>query len=344
MSARLFDPWTDAAKRDGLTVTEALAKYVVWKTGTGKSAATVETDRGHIARFAESLPAGSLISHVEKKHVETYVNRPKATRGKGGAKMTNPKGRSVETKKRIRASLQHFFGWAVRNGLMMSNPADAVELGKSDARQRDHVTPAEVDALQRAMDAAEILRGEEVQWLRDYILFAFWTGMRPDEIRHLRWSAVRLAERRVEVCKHHRGKTEDSRRVIDVRGDALDVLRNREDRRTTEKDGPVFTGVGGGPVSARFLARKLHDFEAEAGVEKNVVPYSFRHGFISRELMGGTPIFVLAKTCGTSAAMIQKHYGHFCHDQGAAYLERSVAAERERREKVARDHEKLEAA
>ena len=331
MGAGQFDPWADTAKREGVTITDALDQYVTWKKGTGKSAATVETDRGHVTRFAASLPAGSVLKHVEPKHVEAYVNAPKATRGKKGAKMKNPKPRSVETKKRIRASLQHFFGWAVSKGMMPTNPAETVELGKSKTRTRDHVTAAEVDALTSAMDAAEITRGENVRWLRDYVLFAFWTGMRPDEIRKLRWSAVRLAERRVEVCKHHRGKTDDSRRTIDVRGEALAVLRDRADRRTTEGDGPVFTGVGGSPIAPRFLGERLHDFEAEAGVEKNVVPYSFRHGFISRELMNGTPTFVVAKICGTSVAMIEKHYGHFSPDQGALYLERSVAADKDRR-------------
>ena len=38
--------------------------------------------------------------------------------------------------------------------------------------------------------------------------------------------------------------------------------------------------------------------------------YSLRHSFVSWELQNGTPIAAIAKQCGTSAEMIERHYNH----------------------------------
>jgi len=44
-----------------------------------------------------------------------------------------------------------------------------------------------------------------------------------------------------------------------------------------------------------------------------VMCYSFRHGYITRMLLAGCPIKILADLCGTSVAMIEKNYSH-AHD------------------------------
>jgi len=38
--------------------------------------------------------------------------------------------------------------------------------------------------------------------------------------------------------------------------------------------------------------------------------YAIRHGFITRALYAGVPIFALARHCGTSTQMIERTYGH----------------------------------
>ena len=117
--AGLFDPWIDPAKQEGVTIPQAAAKYLDWKLSTGKSPATVETDRGHINRFASSMPAGSLMKHISPKHIKAFLNTPKRVpqrKRKAGAPKPIPKPKSAATQERIRASLQHFFGWASGRG------------------------------------------------------------------------------------------------------------------------------------------------------------------------------------------------------------------------------------
>ena len=162
-------------------------------------------------------------------------------------------------------------------------------------------------------------------------MFGLGTGLRPGEQQLLRWSAVRLAERAVEVGKGHRVKTAGSRRTVPVAGDALAVLRRlAEARPAGAADGPVFTGVGGGPVAVAYLSKCLQGFAAEAGVAasggKNVTAYSLRHAYGTRMAAAGVPLLDLAKLMGTGVRMIERHYGHYDPARGASHVERVFGA------------------
>ena len=340
LEAGTFDPWADASPQEGLTVAKAAKRYTAWKARGGASPATVETDRGHLERFDRWLPAGALVKQVERHHVEGFLDRPKKGKnGKPGGK------RSPAGQARTLATLQHFWGWAVENGVTPQDPTAGVKVAKAKAARREHITEDEEAAILRAIGAAEVLSGESRQWLRDWLEFGTHTGLRPGEQQQLRWSAVRLAEGTVEVGKGHRVKTQESARTVPVRGRALEVLERRAAARQGEADGPVFTGAGGQAVNVGYLSKQLQRFGADAETGKNVTAYSLRHSFGTRLALGGTPLYLLAQLMGTSVAMIEKHYGHFDPARGAAHLERvfqsapspaGVAARRRRRRKLAR--------
>lgn len=319
--AGTFDPWADAAPQEGQTLAEAAKRYTAWKARGGASPSTVETDRGHLDRFGRWLPAGCLVKQVERHHVEGFLDRPKKGRdGKPGGK------RSPAGQARTLATLQHFWGWAVESGVTPQDPTNGVKVAKAKAERRDHITEAEEEAMLRAIAAAEVLSGEPRDWLRDWLEFGTHTGLRPGEQQKLLWSSVRLAEGQIEVGKSHRVKTKESRRTVPVRGRALDVLQRRAAARQGEADGHVFTGAGGGPVNVAYLSKQLRRFAGDAELSKNVTAYSLRHAFGTRLALGATPLYVLAQMMGTSVAMIEKHYGHFDPQRGAAHMERVFSA------------------
>ena len=309
---KAFDPWTDVNAERGVPLSQAAERYLKQKARSGTSPATIETDRGHLDRLDRYLPVGSGVAHVSRKQIEGFLDRPK----KDGSP------RSPQTVARIRATFAHFFAWAVEQGLSPTDPVSGIAPPKADRRRRDHVTEAEVEAILKKSHAADVLSSGDRTWLRDWIAFGVGTGLRPAEQRLLRWSAVRLDERTIEVGKGHRVKTAGSRRTVPVRGPALDVLTRRAGERTTEKDGPVFTGAGDGLVNMRYLTRCLQDFAEEAEVDKTVVPYSLRHSYGTRMAMAGVPLYHLAQLMGTSVAMIERHYGHFDPARAASHVER----------------------
>ena len=317
-----FDPWTQAAPTDGSSVAKAAERFGRYQRAHGRSAATVETDLGTLARFARTLPAGALVRYVERAHVERFVHAPKTKAGPPGRPRVKVGERSRSTKVRLLATLRHFAKWSVERGLCRHDFTAGIALGRPRPSRRDHVTEREEAAILRAIGAAEVETGVSRQWLRDWIVFGAHTGLRPGEQAKLRWSAVRLAERAVEVGRGHAVKTRGSRRTVPTEGPALDVLRRRHAARSTEADGPVFTNPRGGPVRLDYVVKQLARFAGDAGVEKTVVPYSLRHAFGTRAVLGGVPVYHVAQIMGTSVEQIERHYGHFDPARGADQLRR----------------------
>src|SRR5690606_35144140 len=75
-----FDPWTDAAPENGVTVEKAVERYVKHQRAAGRAESTVDAAERMLKAFDASLPAGTLVQHVEPRHVVTFVNAPKRRR------------------------------------------------------------------------------------------------------------------------------------------------------------------------------------------------------------------------------------------------------------------------
>ena len=307
----LFDPWEDAPRQTGATLDDAISPYFKTKLRAGGAASTIEKDENRLRGFAAFLPVATALNAVTKKQVERFLDRP----SKRGGKLSNG------AKNRDRATIRHFFEWAVANGMATSNPAAGIKPWKKEDNRRDHATAAEVEAIMRAITAAEVKSGKSRQWIKDWLVFGFGSGLRPDELHHLRWSAVHLAERRVEVCLHHKGKTKKSRRTLHVAGAALSVLERRLAARTSEADGPVFTGAKGGPVNIGAATTRLTEFGVSAGIQKHVVSYGLRHGFGTQMTAAGKPVVDVARMMGTSVAMLEDHYAHYDPKRGAEHIQ-----------------------
>lgn len=308
-----FDPWADAAASNE-TVTKAVEAYLFSQEQAGRAERTVDSARRLLKAFEKTLPSGSQVRHVERRHVEAFVTAPKQGReGEPGA----PK--SPATTRRYLAVLGHFFGFCIGRGFTRTNPAEKVSAPTVRPNRRDHVTELETAAMLRALAADEVLTSSSFRWLRDWLTFGVGTGLRPGEQAALRWSDVRLREGAVRV----RGtKTKGSARVVPVAGDALAVLRRRAEARTGEGGGLVFTGARGGPVEMRYLSKRLQRLAERAKVGKNVTAYSLRHAYGTRMAAAGVPLLDLARIMGTSVVMIEKHYGHYDPARGASHVAR----------------------
>lgn len=317
-----FDPWSQSAAQRGTQLQEAIDRFLKMQARSGKSLETVSSDASLLGRLERSLPAGTRVDHVEKRHVEAFINARKPI--PKSKKKTQARGeeRSPSTKARMLATLRHFFGWAADEGLTRSDPTEGIKLKGARGNRRDHITVEEEAALLEAIAGHEKAAGVSRIWLRHWIVFGTHTGLRPSEQQQLKWSAVRLGENMIEIGKGHDVKTEASRRVVPVRGPALEVLRHLHKVRTDEDDGYVFVGAGGDKINLGYLRKRLKKFSEEARINsKTIVPYSLRHSFGTRAALGGVPLFHIARMMGTSVAMVEKHYAHYVPSRGAEYLD-----------------------
>jgi integrase len=135
----------------------------------------------------------------------------------------------------------------------------------------------------------------------------------------LRWGAVELRTRTLAVrISRSRGednapKTQNSDRTLTLPPDVVAVLRAAQPLHVTP-DTFVFTTPTGLPLDTdRFVELRWHRALRATGTRPRKF-YATRHTFISVALSRGCMPKWVAKYCGTSLEMLDKHYGHWMED------------------------------
>jgi integrase len=147
------------------------------------------------------------------------------------------------------------------------------------------------------------------------VLIACNTGMRPKEMKNLRWRDImprKDREGREIVVQFVQGKGK-SRKLVAPKsvGEYLDRIRVIS--KATEPDDRVFTSVTGKPAKTLYsslIAGLLNEAKLREG--KQGVPrstYCFRHTYAALRLQEGVDVSFLAEQMGTSVHMIESHYG-----------------------------------
>ncbi len=192
---------------------------------------------------------------------------------------------------------------------------------KLKTMRRDEFTAAEYRAL-HTKGRAWVKQSSTPSslWYRamayNLILIACNTGMRPSEMRNLRWRDVMTAndrEGREIVVLFVQGKGK-SRQLVAPKsvGDYLERIRGIS--KATGPDDRVFTTITGQPTSSLYkaLIEDVLEFadlrEGAHGVPRST--YSFRHTYATFRLSEGVDVYFLAEQMGTSVKMIEDHYGH----------------------------------
>ena len=158
------------------------------------------------------------------------------------------------------------------------------------------------------------------KWYRtvtyNMILIACNTGMRPAEMKNLRWIDIKDAkdrEGREIVVLFVQGKGK-SRNLVAPKsvGDYLERIRGKS--KAKGRDDRVFTNFTGKPEKTLYnslvsdLLKKANLREGTLGVPRST--YCFRHTYATLRLQEGVDVYFLAEQMGTSVHMIEQHYGH----------------------------------
>lgn len=188
-------------------------------------------------------------------------------------------------------------------------------------QRREEFTPEEYrDLYNKGRKWVKAATTDASRWYRtmtyNLILIACNTGMRPPELRNLRWRDISPAkdrEGRDIFVLFVQGKGKQRKLVAPATvGKYLD--RVRQIAKATGPDSPVFTNITG--ESAKSLYQSLiEDLLTETGLRKGAdgtmrTTYCFRHTYATFRLQMGVDVYFLAQQMGTSVQMIEKHYGH----------------------------------
>ncbi len=155
----------------------------------------------------------------------------------------------------------------------------------------------------------------------------FWTGMRPSEALALRWEDIELKHGFLSISKsrylgtENSPKTPGSEREIRLLPGVVEVLRAIKPLHVAI-DEHVFKNQDGEPVNFHTWRGGLWYRALRATGIRERKPYATRHTFISVGLSNGVNIKWLAEYCGTSVAMIEKHYGRYLRSDSDEQLVR----------------------
>jgi integrase len=246
-------------------------------------------------------------------------------------------GYALSTRRHIHTTLKAALDQAVRFGHLPFNAAASVRVSTGEGG------PSEADADYEDLPDPDmqVWTGEDVRkFLRKaaelggryhalYVL-ALTTGMRQGEMLGLPWKHVDLRDGVLNVLqtlvrdegrwRFPRPKTERSRRTLELRGEAVDALRQHRERQFAERGfykelwmdrGLVFPTTVGTPTARQNLARRSFKPLIRAAKVPNIRFHDMRHTFATLMLKNRSDLNTVSRMLGHSSVKITLDvYGH----------------------------------
>ncbi|MEX2172546.1 MAG: tyrosine-type recombinase/integrase [Pirellulales bacterium] len=196
-------------------------------------------------------------------------------------------------------AVSRMFNWAIKQGLLASNPVATMERPSSTPRE-DYLTVAQWQKFIGSIKVDDPLH--------DLATFLWETGCRPHEARIAEAKHFDRAGRRI-VLERKNSKGKKVRRVVRLNETAFEIVNRR-----ALKGGYIFTNRIGNPWTASGLVAR---FEVKSKLCKiTVFPYILRHSFVTHTLMRGVdPITVAALAGHCDGNMIARVYAHVAQDE-----------------------------
>lgn len=281
---------------EGATVGSFLDNWISGK-GLSRSVHTVQRYKTTIELFKKSLGkrAKVSISSITARDVESFRDK----RIKAVLPIT-----AAEDVKILRAA----FNVARRQGLIHSNPAEAVELPAGESKSREAFSADEVKLL--------IAATQDEEW-KTAILFGFYAGLRLGDAVTLEWSNVDLPN---SLLRYRAGKTKRHEEIPIHK-----ILKLHLERIKGNAKNKICPSLVKQSISGRSgLSRRFGEIVAAAGIDAMTQDrsdgsgrrfsgktfHSLRHGFISALANAGIAPELRQKLSGHNDADVHKKYTH----------------------------------
>ncbi|QBL08420.1 site-specific integrase [Rheinheimera sp. D18] len=223
------------------------------------------------------------------------------------------------------AAMQMVFKEAVENKWMLHNQIPGLSVKGTNTVRRASLTPADFEQVMDHLYELETNGRKEItrqirELTQDYAEFVIYTGMRPGtEVDNLTWSDLHIerhGDKATFFISIRKGKTTihtGTREVVCKRAIQNTILRLTERFPNRKPQDAIFCLPDGSVTNE--IGRTFNNALKDLGLDKSPYGkrtlYSLRHSFITWELIAqSVTIDVLARQCGTSIEMIEKHYSH----------------------------------
>jgi len=275
-----------------MRIEELVVKHLGW-VKVNRADGTFENRKLFINQFLDfirgSTPQGScMVSQITKLMMDDFHIWAKNHHGRG----SNGGNEAL-------VSVKAMFNWAIDNDVCNHNIKAFPKIRREPATTRRFKD----DDFQRLM---QVLPED----FKDMIEFGLLTGVRPQELRTIRWDDILdTGDRKVIHIEHHKtSKTARSHRPRSVPlSKRAEEIVNRQ-RQLHPKSEYVFLNTDGLPYTKSAFFHRLQRWCDKIGIHG--MPYSLRHTFGSKQ-----------GHCKTNQAVIAQVMGHTSLQTTARYME-----------------------
>lgn len=296
----------------------------------------------HLSHWLDFIHKDVKLKELERTDCENYYHSRTKTKGEEKVKV------SQSTVENEQSTINAMMAWLHKKGETYIDGFDFKKLKKIDKgieeNRRQTFTDAEITKIDVALKAyikeAEKELGGALALSKAitgcYIGALLVTGMRRGELLQQKWSDIadmghkQARKKKFDLVKITvRGETSKVRKtrkfVIKDNGryysELLKLTRQRHKQKLTEvelkqvvSNELIFSADGETAITTRAIEHHFKKVLEKAEIKdidsRALVPYSFRHYFITQRVNSNLPPSAVAEMCGTSITQIEKTYYH----------------------------------
>lgn len=313
------------ARREAATVGDVLDAYLESEAFKTKAVSTRKTDKGRINRHLRLLLGRNHVDTLRPGDIERAFSAIRdgktAIREKMGKRaLSVVRGGEGAARKSVRL-LRSIFVWAIREGMVKSNPADGVQTGTDGSR--DTILD-DAEAYGRLFKTLDIMEAEKRirATAADAIRVIALTGARRGEIIGLQWLHVDLRAGLLTLppSNHKTGRKTGKPRVIGLPAAAQAIIARQAEGEPSDFVFPPSSGKG--PIS---LSKTWVKVRIEAELPDGIGMHGLRHSLASHMAMSGSQASEIMTAMGHRNMATSQKYIHWAQSARQAAAEKAAS-------------------
>lgn len=178
--------------------------------------------------------------------------------------------------------------------------------------KKQQVNPAYIDERQLAL----ICKNIDTDIVKDFVITAFYTGMRLNELVNLIWRNVNLNTRIITVGDEEFTTKGRNQRYIPICDEALTSILNQRENEKIIPIGSnyVFCKPNGEKYTGDYFSKAFKKALRAAGEDKSIHFHSLRHSFASNLAQKGVSLYTIKELLGHSSISTTEIYSHLNMD------------------------------
>lgn len=187
-------------------------------------------------------------------------------------------------------------------GYLNENVFVGIKLPKVPKNFPVFISPEELD---------KIVVGIQEEDIKQIIVFAFFSGMRINEILNLQWSQINFKKHLIMVeCSEGFTTKNKSSRQIPIHQKILEILLSRQSKKNISY---VFS-KNSVRYNDDFISKKFKKGVRAAGLSDDIHFHTLRHSFASNLIQKGISLYVVKELLGHSSISTTQIYSHLKND------------------------------